>query len=240
VNLQVKILGFIVSALLITGCGGGGGGGGSTTTTSTLSFPVAQAIAYFISNSHNYNVTASGTMGGNNITGSGTLSYSAAVVSTFEGQPALKQTVTITGNLTANSSTVPYAFTGENYYDTNYNPVGSSLAGGTDYCVAASFQAYPSSVKVGNTDTIGTDDCYQDSSKSVSTENDVKSYLVEADTATSAIVNLITNSYSLTSALQSSDQSRYRINSSGNITLISSTVTDYTVSPATVLKFTVQ
>jgi len=240
-NKSIRLLVLSLGMLILGACGGGGGGGSTTAGSkpSTLTFPLAQAIANFVSSSHNYNYSVTGNVNGKSVTGSGTVSYAAAVGATFEGQPALKNTITISGNVAAGGNTAPYAFTGEDYFTTNYDPLGSSGAGGVDYCVAQNNQTYPSTVKVGDTATIGTDNCYADSTKNAQIENDVNSYLVEADSATSALVNLITNTYSLTSTLQSTAQTRFRIDQNGNANLVSVTFTDYTASPATVLTFTV-
>ena len=233
----VKITVIIISGSLFSACGGGGGSApATTTTTSSLSFPVAQAIANFVSASHNYNYSMTGTENGTSVTGTGTVSYSAAVNSTFEGQVALAQSGTISGTISGNGNTVPYAFSGTDFYTTNYGWLGNSGSG--SYCVARTTQSFPSSAKVGDTAILGTNDCYQDSTKNIKTETDEDSYVVEADTSTTALFNEITNTYSLTNNLQSTTQLRWRIDQLGNVNFASVTVTDYTVSPASVLTFT--
>jgi hypothetical protein len=220
------------------GSGGGGGGGGSTTTTSTASFALAQALANFVSNSHAINFKVTGKTNGISVTGTGTMSYNAAVGATFEGQAALSQTSTLTATVTGNGTTVPIAQTGTDYYTTNYAPLGIETTG--HYCVMQSTVAYPSSVKVGDTAALGTKNCWQDSSKNIANGKDVDSYVVEEDTSTTAIVNFITNVFNTSNVQTLSSQERWRIDQAGNVTFVSLTQTDFTTSPAGTMTFTAQ
>jgi len=238
-NKSIRLLLLSVGMIILGACGGGGGGGGSAASVpvkSTTSFPVAQAMANFVSTSHNINYAMTGKENGIAVTGSGTISFSAAVSTTFEGQTALSQTGTISGTISGNGNTVPYAFTGQDIYTTNYDYLGVIDSG--SYCVGQGSQPFPSSAKVGDTAFLGTSDCYQDSSKNVKTETDKDSYVIEADTSTTAIFNQITSTYDLSNQLTSTTQVRWRIDQVGNITFVSLTGTDYTTSPAGVLTFT--
>ena len=222
----------LVSLALLTlvACGGGGGGGGSSSpnpVTSTASFPAAQAIANFFSTSHTYNVNGTGKFSGIDVSGTGTVSFSSAVGATFEGQSAFKVTLTVAITLSGGGQTVPVAFSVENYFTTNYDPLGFNDPGGGSYCVIQGNPSYPSSVKVGDTATLYTQNCYQDSTKNTPTENDIDSFLVEADTATSAIFNLIENTYT-GGTLTDNSQERYRIDENGNFDFVSVTGVDYT------------
>lgn len=223
----------ILVALALSACGGGGSSG---STPSTPSFPVAQAIANFVAASHDINYSTTGNLNGTDVTGTGTISYNAAVSTTFEGQAALSQTGTISGIISGNGKNVPYALTGTDYYSTDYDFIGTFVTG--SYCVARSNQQFPSSVQIGDTASLGTSDCYQDSSKNVITATEDVSYVVEADTASTVIFNEIINIHNLSSQLISTTQLRWRIDQVGNIAFVSQSDTDYTSSPASLLTFT--
>lgn len=223
--------------LALGACGGGGGtSSSSTTTASSLVFPFAQAFADFVSNSHSFTYSMTGSDAGTSASGSGAITYGAAVGATFEGQNAFSQTATVSGTTTENGQTTPYTATVQSFYTTNYEPLGSISP--TDYCVVQGNPVLPSGVKVGDTAVVYVEDCYQDSSKNAKTSQDTNSYVVERDTASTAIVNLISTTKSTLGLPQSMDQDRYRIDQAGTFAWISETYTDYTTSPPSTLTFT--
>lgn len=141
---------------------------------------------------------------------------------TFEGtagrlSAASTQTTTLT-NCTPTSS----AQTGTNYYDTNYVPLGYNTVG-SSYGVFVTPPSIPSSVTVGNTGTLGTENIYTNSTKSVLSGTRIISYVIEADTASTAIVNLIARDYNTSTILTDTQQSRFRIAATGPLTHVSIT-----------------
>lgn len=90
---------------------------------------------------------------------------SAAIPSTFEGQPVLLNNEKLSGTLLVNGATVPISSTAQEYTTTSYAPFGIVSSGG--YCVTQGSPATPSTVKVGDSATIGTLTCYTDSSKTL-------------------------------------------------------------------------
>jgi len=237
----IRFLSMSTVILTLGACGGGGGGSSSSSTTviSSLTFPFAQAFADFVANSHSFNYSMTGSDAGTTATGSGTIFYGAAVGATFESQSGLSQTAVISGTTTENGQNSPYTVSVQSFYTTNYEPLGSSSA--TDYCVVQVTPALPSGVKVGDKADLYVEDCYKDNTKGTKTSQDTNSYSVEADTASTAIVNLISTSRSPTlGSVMSTDEDRYRIDQSGNFTWVSETYTDYTTTPLSSLKFTAQ
>ena len=222
--------------IVATACGGGGGDNSSAAVKSTLAFPVAQAVANFVATSHHIDFKVSGSIRGSSATGSGSLSYELPVATTFEGQPALEQTVTDSGIVTENGNSKPYAASARAYYTTNYQQIGADVSGAS-YCVAQNKLTYPASAKVGDTGTLGRSDCYQDNTKALKIGSTVHTYVIEADSSISVLVNQITNSYSLANVLETGGQLRLRIDEFGNVSFKSLTLTDYTTSPETVLVF---
>ena len=210
----IQYAGIAAITALIVGCGGGGGS--SSNVTPVTSFQLQSGYKKLIANGASWNLSISGTC-----TGSGTISTSAPGAATFEGASALSTTQTLSISFT-NCTPASQSITALVYYDTNYNPIGSSAVG-TDYAV---FQAplpspLPTSVSVGNTGVFGTVTVYTDSTKTTSTGTRILSWAIESGTTTTAIVNLIGKIYNTSSQLLATQQTRYSIDASGTLTLIS-------------------
>lgn len=212
------IIGVFLVALL-SACGGGGGGGGggaSGPVTSTLSFPLQSAFSAYSAASTSKSFTISGTCSGN----ASLTKAAAAGGATFEGiSGRLSAVSTLTLNFT-NCTPSSSASTTTGYYDTNYVPLGSSTVG-ANYGVYLTPPSIPSTVMVGATGVIGTQTLYTNSTKAVAAGRMDISYVVEADTASTAIVNLIVKSYNASNILTSTEQDRYRIAATGPLTISS-------------------
>jgi hypothetical protein len=122
-------------------------------------------------------------------------------------------------NLTA-CSLSSIAVTSTSYYDSNYIPRGSYSVG-VNYGVYLTAPFIPSTVMVGNTGTIGTETLYTSSSKTVGNGFIASSYVIEPDTANTAIVNLVGRIYNSNGVLTATEQDRFRIDSSGTLTPVS-------------------
>ena len=210
---SIKSIVAVSTFLAIAGCGGGGGGGSSSPSTPTT-YPLRSGYQALLSQSEVNNFSISGTC-----TGSATQTRSAAAAATFEGTPGVSTTTTLTGSY-ANCTPASFASTGISYYDTNYKPLGSATPG-TDYAVYTTASDLPTSVKVGDTAQFGSIDVYSSSTKQVKTGTRTLSYAVEADTGSTAIINLIAKGYNASNQLLYTQQTRYRINASGQLTVVS-------------------
>ncbi|MDD4962826.1 MAG: FG-GAP-like repeat-containing protein [Gallionella sp.] len=213
------VLAFL-SVLTLVGCGGGGGGGSaapSAAVVSTLSFPLQNGMNAYIARGSLANYVVSGSCSGN--AGMVNLMPAAAV---FEGVSGVSVASTQTINLT---NCLPSVITGNaiDYYDANYVPLGRAITGG-DYSVYVSPPVIPAQVKVGNTGSMGTLNNFFDSTKTVPTGKDVTSFVIEADTANTAIVNMMDKSYNTLGVLLTTTQDRYRIDVNGRLTPISSDI----------------
>lgn len=210
---------FTIGALLaLAGCGGGGGGSSASnsteTTASTATFPLRSGYQALVGQSEVNSFSISGTC-----TGNATETRSAATAATFEGIPGVSTTTTLTGTY-SNCTPASFAGTSISYYDTNYKPLGSEVPG-TDYAVYSTSNDLPTSVKVGDTAQFATVDVYSSSTKQVRNGTRVLSYTVEADSNSTAIVNLIAKGYNASNQLLYTQQSRYRINTSGQLSIVS-------------------
>jgi len=211
----------LLASALLTACGGGGGGGAATPTgpvASTLSFPLQSARNTLIANGLTKTFTVSGTCSG---TGSKT-SAPAATAATFEGIAALSAVGTITMSL-SNCTPASTAQTSTFYFDSSYVSLGFNSVG-VNYGVYLTPPIIPTSVTVGGTAIVGTETLYTDSTKATGNGRIDSSYVVEADTSTTAIVNLISKIYNAGGTLTATEQDRYRISAVGALTPISADI----------------
>jgi len=215
----IKFGAIAITLAILSGCGGGGSSTTPAATgpvASTLSFPLLSGFQTDSANGFAKTVTITGTCNG-----SGNVSSSPANVAvTFEGQAALSGTRTITASFT-NCTPSSLAQTSTSYYNSsNYYPLGFNSVG-VNYGVYLTPPVIPSNVTVGGTAIIGTETLYTDSTKAVGDGRSDSSYIIEADTATTAIVNLISKNYNAAGTLTSTEQDRYRITSTGTLTPVS-------------------
>jgi hypothetical protein len=99
------------------------------------------------------------------------------------------------------------------YYDMNFVELAKSHSDGSYSEYVKSSQ--PTSLKVGDTGTLGTWTHWNNTSKSVKYEIDVHSYVVESDTTNSVIFNLIDRTYDNNNQLEITSQLRFRLSSTG-------------------------
>ena len=203
-----------MSAVLLAGCGGGGSSSDSA-AVSVSAFPLQAGYQARIIAGHTDNFTVSGTC-----TGTATITNAATSASNFEGVAGFIGQQTVTLNLT-NCTPASSAVTGANYYSSNYTPLGYSLPGNEYGRFVSLPSAIPTSVKVGDTAAYSTQNTYTDSTKSLQTGQRFLSYVIESDTANTAIANLITKAYNMQGQLLYTSQSRYRIAADGTLTVIS-------------------
>ncbi|MBI4937252.1 MAG: hypothetical protein HY846_03380 [Nitrosomonadales bacterium] len=188
---------------------------GAGQVASAQSFPLQSGYNARVANGYSANYTISGTCSGTE-----SIVWSPPVAGIFEGASALGAAASYTFTITTPScgAAASGATTGTRYYDTSYAYLGSSFPG--QYTVPTSPITIPASVKVADTGTLGTASIYTDSTKAVLLGQYVFSYAVELDTASTAIINLITKLYS-SSVLIATEQERSRIASDGTLTPIS-------------------
>ena len=211
--------GLLLSVLGLAACGGGGGSSGpSGPVTSTLSFPLNLAYKSLVSSGTTKTFTVSGSC-------SGTGSYTATPANTpvasvpIVGGSGLSATQTMTATLT-NCSGISFAGTQIAYYDTNYNDLGHDAGVGNDYGINVATPVIPASVKVGDTGVVGKVGKYLYGTTTLNGVDDM-SYVIEADTANTAIVNAITRSYDVNLVLTDTTQARYRIAVTGALVPVS-------------------
>ncbi len=223
----MKWFNVVAVAAVAAGLVGCGGGGSSTTTApatpaavaSTNSFALLAGYKAYVSSAATNKFTITG-----DCTGTGTVTDAAPVASSFEGVAGKSQTTTTAltlatclGASTGGASSPTQSVT---YYDNNLTPVGDTSDGAfSKFSPAAT--PLPVSVKVGDSGVIGTELTYTNSTKLVYSGSSNFTYTVEADTATTVIVNLTSKSYDSANKPTSVQQSRYRIAADGTLSVVS-------------------
>ena len=200
----------------LAACGGGSEGTPAVQqpAASTASFPLQSGYKALVANGLSKSFTVSGSC-----SGSGNRSSSPAnTAATFEGVAGFSATSTLTLSFT-NCTPASTALTSTGYFDSNYVPLGVNSVG-VNYGVYLTPLVIPTSVLVGGTGVLGTQTLYTNSSKVTLNGRVDQSYVVEADTSTTAIVNLISKIYTAAGTLTATEQNRYRITSTGALTPI--------------------
>ena len=144
--------------LVLTSCGGGGGGE-TGPVTSTLSFPLQSGMKTSDQQQgSSIDFTVAGTC-----SGTANINSSTPIPATFQSVSGFSVLNAISMNLP--NCNPPYIYgTSTDYYDSNYNLLGTIDSSG-DYGVYATPPAIPASVKVGDTGTIGTINYYSDANQ---------------------------------------------------------------------------
>jgi len=201
----------MLSAALLVACGGGGGDAPALINPPVDStFALKSGFQARIVSGASDDYAVSGGCSGN-----ARIATAPALPSTFEGVVGVSALQTSTLNFT-NCSPATNSATGLTYYSASYAPIGSSVVG-SEY---AKFESpptdWPATVKVGQSGTISTLITYADKALAP-TGKRIISYEIKADTATTAIANIITRSYDL-AALLATETMSYRIAEDGTLT----------------------
>lgn len=209
-----NLLALTLSTSFLVACGGGGDSAvPDAAPVTALTFPLQSGFKAFVASGYSKNFTVSGTC-----SGSGNRSASPATTATvFEGMPALSATSTFTALLGSPCEALSIAQTSTVYFNSANLPLGSESVG-VSYAVYSTPVAIPASVSVGSTGTVGTQTLYTNRSKATGDGTAIQSYVVEADSSSTAIVNLILKLYNASGTLTATEQNRYRIDTSGKLT----------------------
>jgi hypothetical protein len=202
-----------LTAALLAGCGGGGGDAGTTPTGSVVAFPLQAGYKALVSNGYSIDFNVSGGC-------SGTASQvnGKAQAATFEGTAGVAAVSTQTIDF-SNCTPAHTVGTETEYFDASYASLGSAIDG-NEYGVYQTPAIFPVSVKVGDSGSYGTEILYSDSSKAQVTGQAVRTWRVDADTASTANVTLTTQVFHPASQLDYTQQSRYRMAADGMLTII--------------------
>ena len=224
---QIRIW-FATSTLaLLAACGGGGGGGNSGPVTSTETFQLRAAYVNYFSDTRSLPFTVTGSVSGTSVTGSGTTTQGAVSSATFEAQAAQAKTTSATGTFIANGQSFSLASSATAYVDSNYNPLGFN---GSEYEVVSSSTPIPATARISDTATWYTSNRYTNSSKTTRVGTTTATFVLEPDTASTALLKIIEIERNTSNAVTSTSTITFRMTPSGALTRLSETVTEGTTS----------
>jgi hypothetical protein len=232
----IKYLTISAITLLLVGCGGGGGSEQSTPIISNATFPLRTAWVNYLNLRGTRTFTLQINEGGKVSNGSGTASFSPLQSATFIAEPSLASTTSITGQYTLDGKVIPYANTSTMHVDSNYFPLGRiDEQQGVVLNLAA--RSIPSTARVGDTGTMFTMTRYTDYTRPTQFNPNPFSnsltirgtstftFTVEPDTATSAILKIITQNRDTRAIDVGTEITKLRMNTDGAVVYISETFT---------------
>jgi hypothetical protein len=227
-----KRFGWAIVALVITAIAGCGGGGGASAPT----FPLRAALDKLARDGGHFNLLATGTgavAADGDCTGWLNESDAAAIGPvTFEGTSNAKSSA-ITAIMHLDNCTPNDLTTTEiDYFDANYVPLGAVVSGIDYYGIYATTPAVsiPTTVKVGDSGVIGTINFQASSTDTTSKGHADRTYVIESDTASTAIANSISTVYDASGTKESKSEVRYRIDTQGNLSIVSQDIVKYGAS----------
>lgn len=219
---QIRLWATVAALTILSACGGGGGGS-SSPATSTETFQLRTAYVSYITDSRSLPFTLTGVASGINVTGSGTVTQGSLSSSTFEGQPALAKTTSMTGSFTGNGQTVSLANSVVSYVDSNYNPLGFS---GSEYEVVSSLTSIPATARVNDTGVLYSSIRYTTSSKTVRNGTATATFVLEPDTSNTALLKIIEIERNGSGTTTSTSTTTFRMTPAGALTRLSESVVE--------------
>ena len=154
--------------------------------------------------------------------GTFSLTESPAAKTTWNGQSVYAVGTTNIANMPNCTLGFSGTHTSITYYDMNFVELAKIDSDGTYNEYSKTSQ--PTAVSPGDAGTLGTWNHWNNTSKSSKLESDVMSYVVEPDTTTSVIFNLIDRTYDNNNLLEITSQLRYRLNTTGVLEWVSATI----------------
>jgi hypothetical protein len=226
-------------SVVLAACGGGGGDSAEPASAPASGPAVGSANSFALQAGYKARVAGGVTDNfaiSGSCSGTAVIAIDRATASTFEGTPGYTTTQSATVNL-SNCTVGTNPVVATSYFDLNYAPIGGSITGieYTKYLTVPS--AFPASVKVGDSATVGTSTVYSNSSKTTVLGTRQLSYLVEANTATTAFITLTTKSFDVSNQLVSTELAKYQIAGDGTLSIVSIDV-QFTGTNAIHLRYT--
>ncbi len=211
-----SLISFLLCTTLLTACGGGGEDSSPIATAKT--FDLKATYATYLNSSYAFKISISGTVSGVSVVGSGNVTLGKLQNTQFEGNAALMKTSVLTGTITADGRSIPYSGSSQEYYDSNYNPIGTSS---DTYSVVNSSIAMPTAAKINDTGLWMTLTNYSSSAKLYSIGSRSVSYALGADTESTAILTLIYTERDTSGNITSTVTDKYRVSVTNSVVPLS-------------------
>lgn len=216
-RVRLWSLWFILAAAF-AGCGGGGGDSAAPVVTGPQAFQLRTAWHNHVANAVSLRFSAAGTVNGAPVSGSGSLTLSGLSAAGFEGRAAFVKAETRAGTLTVAGTAVPFSETQQFFFDAADNPLGRNADA---YGVVAGPVSIPAVAAVGDVGILYSADLYGSSAKLARTGTAQVSFALRADTATTALLSVATETRSTSGGLISTETVVFRITPAGEVTRLS-------------------
>jgi len=204
---------------VIAGCGGSDDSPPPPPTPVVTTFPVFQSFVNALNRSETKAFSVSAIISGVTVSGSGTATFGNLTSATFEGRSALAKTTVVTGTLTGGGQSLPYGGTSATYVDSSYQPLGQSTA--SLYGVVSGPVTIPQTASVNSTGRLYEFNRYTNSTKTVRLGTATVEFALQQETASTAILKLVTTNKSTTGALEGTVVENYRLTATADATRIS-------------------
>jgi len=223
----IKLILATASFALLAACGGGGGGGGGTQTPveSTSSFNLLSAYVSSFTNTSTSSFTITGSQNAVVITGSGSGTTGSLSSGVFEGGSAQQQTSSVTGSFIVNGQSFPLNYSSFSWVDSNYMPLGTN---GDEYTVVVGIPTIPTAAKVGDTGPLYISNRFTNPSKTIPLGTIISTYVVEQDTASTALVTFISTYKNTSNTTEQIVSAQYRVTTTNSFTRIKETALNLT------------
>ncbi|TKB68321.1 MAG: hypothetical protein E8D47_02345 [Nitrospira sp.] len=229
----------LLTSVVLHGCGGGGDSPSPTPTPASqapidpnLTVPVQTAFANIVNKGLNQSFTISGSVDNSTpanpapptpIGGNGQFTSGAATPATLCGFSVSQAAQVVTGTTIANGVSTPFATTSTTFYRSDNTIVGTQSAGEFFLFTPVTF---PATVRAGGTGVTGTGTEVNANCDQVSFGSNITgAYSVASDTANSLLVTFVENEKNPFSSSETKSSTVYRIDTSGNVSLVSVTAT---------------
>ena len=206
---------------LIQDSSGGGSGGPTPPVAPTFNLAAAYTSAYSAPSSADFRI--SGSYGLISITGAGNETVNDFSTGYFEGQAAQRRTTTISGSYQAIGNPYPLNISQVLWMNSDYSALGFV---DNEYAVIAGSYNLPTSVQVGGEGNIYTANRFSDATKSIPLGTVVSSYLVQADSSTTALVTLTQTYKNMADVVERTNSTQYRITLQNTLTRIKNVTID--------------
>jgi hypothetical protein len=224
-NNIIKLILATASVALLSACGGGGSGGTPATVASTSEFNLLSAYQSSFRNTSTSTFAITGSQDAVAITGSGRGTNGVLSSGTFEGGSAQQRTSTVTGTFFIDGQSFPLNYSSVAWVDSNYLPLGSD---GDEYTVVVGIPTIPTAAKVGDSGPLYISNRFTNPSKNIPLGTIISTYVVEEDTASTALVTFISTYKNTSNTTELIVSAQYRVNTTNAFTRIKETAFDLT------------
>ncbi|TDF64569.1 hypothetical protein [Cupriavidus sp. L7L] len=217
-------------SFFLGGCGGDDNDSNEAATTPVqpLTVPLSTAMASLAANGLTASFSISGTVENVPLSGSGTLTATPFVATSLNNTSVLRTTETVSGTVVANGNSMPFSNTRTIFRNTVTYAV-MVIDEGDAFVVFADY-TIPPTVKAGDSGPLASATIYSDSTQATKVGTLTESYSVAADTGSSLLLTLLDKVFDNSNARIAEDETTFRIDTSGNISFVSSRSTMFNIN----------